>query len=994
MRSSRPILVASVLAVLIAAPGVRVQAGPGYWSGTGPFGGPVYAVEVHPVTPSIVYAATRGGLHRSVDSAATWQRIENGIGVGSSTNTLLVLDRESPSQLWTVNFGTRLFRSADDGDNWTPTGWIAPSGTRVVAMADIAGSSGGLLVSLSDGQLLRSTDSGSSFVPLPLALPAGASVSHLWTDIDRPAQVVAGIEHRAGAVPDPASAIVLWRSADDGSSWTPLLNRGATGSSFGITYDAGPGMRRYATVDRNVWRSDDDGASWALTGLFADSVVAHPTVADTVFLISQLVGGSFPSLSRSTDGGASASPMTTGLAPNPTYGGSALVAALALHPAFPTVPRMYVATQDAGLYLSTDGGASFATAHEGIAAVNVRALAVLPNPAFSGLTNRRLYVGQSDAFTASPALFASTNAGLSFSTATNGLQALHLRSLVIDPTTVGTTPGGLASTVIYAGGRSLTGPVDQRRAGIYKSSDGGASWSSLGAGLPVTGAPPVSFLGTVRQILLDPRSCASPPASGACLSGPLQTVLATSNGHTESIVGGDGVRRQTFSHRIVRSGNAGALWAASDTGLPAPVYGPVEGTSPNLFAPLLEYVVPVPIVMNVANTSVLYAGTFLNHLQDSGSTPPTIPNGVFKSVDGGATWTHASSGLPRYPGSTDTAFDVLAMAIHPTNPDIVWASAVNLQDFTNARQGFVYKTTDGGATWTNASAGINTDVDIRALLVDSGNPDTLYASGAGSLANPGLIYRSDDGGASWRSISVGLPADSALTLHLDPFNPTLLFAGTNASLWQIEQVPDADGDGAPDQVESNAPNGGDGDGDGAADALQGDVGSSIVLLRGSDGVERAVAGSFTARVVDGTGPGCERLSDVQGVVAARNGRDWVPGGEAAGRFHLYPQDLVRFELRDCSAATVDLRFHAPGIDFSAYGWSLRMFGPSVPGDESSVGWHDLSTLATRIDARTWRVQLAAGAFGSYRPATDAILFMGGPAFYDDRLFSNGFEATP
>jgi photosystem II stability/assembly factor-like uncharacterized protein len=954
----------------------------------------VYSVEVHPVTPSIVYAATRGGLHRSVDSGATWQRIENGIGTGGSVNPLLALDRESPSQLWTVNFGTRLFRSADGGDNWTPTGWMAPTGASVLAMADIAGGSGGLFVALSDGQLLRSNDAGNSFVAVPLVLPAEAVVSRLWTDSANPAQVVASIEHRGAAAADPGSAVVLWRSVDNGGSWAPLLNRGATGSSFGVSYDAGPGLRRYASVDDVIWRSDDDGATWATTGLSATQAIAHPSSADTVFLISQFTAGAVRSLARSTDGGVTALPMETGLTPNPTYGGAATVAALTLHPGYPTVPRMYAATQDAGLYVSANDGVSFATAHEGIAAVNVRALAVLPNPAFSGLANRRLFVGQSDAFTASPALFSSTNSGQTFSVATNGLQALHLRSLVIDPTTVGNSPASLASTVIYAGGRSATFPSDQRRAGLYKSSDGGASWSSLGAGVPQFGVPPVSFLGTVRQILLDPRSCASPPVTGACISGPLQTVFATSNGHSEFVVGGDGVRRQRFTHRILRSGNAGALWSASDSGLPDPIHGPATGTPPNQFAPLRQIVTPVPIVMSASNTSVLYAGTFISGSLNPGSEVSTIPSGVFKSVDGGATWTHASNGLPRYPGSADTAFDVLALAIHPTNSDIAWASAVNLQDSINPRQGFVYKTIDGGATWTNASTGINTDADIRALLVDSGNPNTLYASGAGSLANPGLIYRSDDGGASWRSVSVGLPADSALTLHLDPFNPTLLYAGTNASLWQIEQVPDADGDGSPDQVEGNAPNGGDGDGDGAADALQADVGSSIVLLGGRDGVQRAVAGSFTARVVSGTGAGCERLSDVQGVVAARNGRDWVAGGEVAGRFHTYPQDLVRFELRDCSAATVDLRFHAPGLDFGDYGWTLRMYGPLVPGNESSVGWHDLSALATRVDARTWRVQLAAGAFGSYRPGSDSILFVGGPAFYDDRVFSSGFEASP
>jgi hypothetical protein len=168
-----------------------------------------------------------------------------------------------------------------------------------------------------------------------------------------------------------------------------------------------------------------------------------------------------------------------------------------------------------------------------------------------------------------------------------------------------------------------------------------------------------------------------------------------------------------------------------------------------------------------------------------------------------------------------------------------------------------------------------------------------------------------------------------------------------------------------------------------------------VLLNGANRAtpELYVAGSFTASVVSGTGAGCQRLGDVQGVVAARNGRDFLPGGEGLGRFYAYPQDLVRFELRDCEAATVDLSFHAPGVNFGTYGWSLRMYGPSEPGNEQTVGWHDISALGQRINARTWRVNLSANSFGSYRPVDDAILFVGGPALFDDRVFANGFEGS-
>ena len=70
---------------------------------------------------------------------------------------------------------------------------------------------------------------------------------------------------------------------------------------------------------------------------------------------------------------------------------------------------------------------------------------------------------------------------------------------------------------------------------------------------------------------------------------------------------------------------------------------------------------------------------------------------------------------------------------------------------------------------------------------------------------------------------------------------------------------------------------------------------------------------------------------------------------------------------------------------------MRMYGPSVPGDDASMGWHALGSIAQRLDARTWRLSLNANSFGSYRPDSDAILFVGGPAFFDTSLFADGFE---
>jgi len=979
-----------LLLALLAAP-LAALAGPGFWTGSGPDGGPVFDVQVHPTTPAIVYASTRGGLFRSVDSAASWQRIENGLGGGSSF-AKFAIDRETPSTLWVVLFSSRVFRSIDGGDNWAATGYSAPPDAFITDLADAAGGSGSLLLGLSDGTVLRSIDNGGSFAATSLSLAPDVQSIRLFSSASRPNEVIAGVAYQSPSVPAPGTGRALYRSPDNGSSWTPLFDLAPNTSFDDVDYAAGPGGRLYAAINGLLYRSTDDGGSWLSTGLRANKVAAHPSVADTLLIgLSDRQGSG--NLRRSTDGGISAVDLASGLSPNPGYGSTVSVAQIVLHPNYPAVPRIYIAGTSSGLYASDNDGVSFTTAQSGLSAVNVRALAVLPNPANSGPTNRRIFAGHGDAFDVAVPLFNSTNSGAGWGSASSGLRAHQIRGLAIDLTTVGSSGVNLASTVIYASGRSSFDPA-LRNAGLYKSSNGGSSWSVIDAGLPTSGSPPSAFLGTVRQIALDPRSCSSPPASGPCISGPLQTVFATSNGFQQSVIGGDGVRRPTFSHRIIKSTNAGGVWAAADAGLPAAQLGPVQGTSPNEFQPLRAQAVPVPLVLNPQNPQIAYVGTFLGTSEDLTLTPPSIASGVFKTVDGGVSWAQVSSGLPRYPGSADTAFDVLALAIHPTLPDTLWATAVNIRDFNNPRQGFIYKTTDGGASWSNSSTGISTDVDLRVLIVDAGNPNVLYAAGAGSQANPGSVFRSENGGANWRSISIGLPADSALALHIDPFNPTVIYAGTNAAVWQLEQVPDADGDGAPDQLESNAPNNGDGNGDNTADALQGQVGSAISLLNNREGGPAIlVAGSFTASVVSGVGAGCQRLNDVQGVIAARNGRDFLPGGEGFGRFYAYPQDLVRFELRECSEATVELRFHAPGVNFAAPGYSLRFYGPSTPGVDNSIGWHDASSLATRVDARTWRLQLRANQFGSYRPADNAILFVGGPAFFNTALFANGFEPS-
>ncbi len=119
--------------------------------------------------------------------------------------------------------------------------------------------------------------------------------------------------------------------------------------------------------------------------------------------------------------------------------------------------------------------------------------------------------------------------------------------------------------------------------------------------------------------------------------------------------------------------------------------------------------------------------------------------GVFKSTDGGATWTHLTSGIP--------AVEASDIAIDRQNPSTVYAAIGNI--FGNAGNG-VYKSTNAGETWTKLAGGLPTSQVGRVSLdVSPSSPQTLYAlftsqassSGGGASAIGG--YRSDDGGATW-----------------------------------------------------------------------------------------------------------------------------------------------------------------------------------------------------------------------------------------------------
>ncbi len=158
-------------------------------------------------------------------------------------------------------------------------------------------------------------------------------------------------------------------------------------------------------------------------------------------------------------------------------------------------------------------------------------------------------------------------------------------------------------------------------------------------------------------------------------------------------------------------------------------------------------------VMTIApsNPQVLWAGTGEQNNRQSSSWG----DGVFRSTDGGGTWTHVGLESTRAIGR---------IAVDPRNPDVAYVAALGNLWKASPDRG-VYKTTDGGRTWTK-SLFVDTLTGAVDLVMDPSDPNTLYAAMYQRLRTPCCfngggpgsgIFRTTDGGATWQRLAGGLP---------------------------------------------------------------------------------------------------------------------------------------------------------------------------------------------------------------------------------------------
>jgi len=314
--------------------------------------------------------------------------------------------------------------------------------------------------------------------------------------------------------------------------------------------------------------------------------------------------------------------------------------------------------------------------------------------------------------------------------------------------------------------------------GVYKSTDAGTTWGSINVGLPHQ---------LTMKLQINPDN-----------SDIIYLTMWSEPGNA------------LWKGGVYKSLNAGASWSEINNGLPQET-GEVSGMTCNYPA----------LVMDSNNPEILYVGNI----------PWTPDPGVYKTINGGASWEwisrpeppnqnmdigwiteHSISGtcLGIDPNNSSSLFFGSSTHLFQTdNAGLSWDSAytssagdgywygsgfettvidvvtVDPNDSDNVYIGYwdigFFKSIDGGASFKKATEGMLYNANTFDIIIDPDNSDIIYASGGWWEENEGEVYKSNDKGENWTALNVGLPDAQVWSIALDknsPIDSRILYAAS------------------------------------------------------------------------------------------------------------------------------------------------------------------------------------------------------------------------
>ena len=641
IRHCLPVSIAVLAALASVAPAQENA-----WTSHGP--GDAGSINDLVVVDDAAYAATPNGVFRSSDRGASWQAAGlPGLSVSRMSG------RSGASAVFALVFGAwpspNLYVSNDAGQTWTSV----PGQDSVIAVGiDPVRLSTAYFASANDGSIWKSTDAGVSWQQVS-TLPANSSPQALAVASD--AIYVATYDN-------------LYKSADEGRTWTSVLPPGNAGanSSASIAVGSAAGVV-YAAETTGFCRSADSASTWTCSANPGDSIsriLEIPTEGSTV---PRLLAATSDGVLLSKDGGA-----TWALAGS----GSSLQSSLFAPLASDASGSLVLAGTGSKAFRSLDRGETWTPESAGLNSVWIGALALDPKDPSA------VWAGGRANDSSGPGLFHSINAGLAWSLAsgpegTSGPRNVYC--MAIDPDD---------SETMYVGGSA-----------VFRTDDGGQTWA--------TSDPTQSGDRNLIALAVDPDA-------------PQRVLAGTGSGLFRSEDGAGTWVPTTIAQSVYSllydDRHPGTVYATSYWDVDADYgYGTTGGSiffSRDHGATFTKGTHEFPdAVLSIARDpfqdATLYAGT--------------ATAGVYRSEDAGATWEGASQGLPNPAAGAGFILysPVFQLVADPTRSDYLYA----------ATQNGVSRTTDGARTWQPFSNGLAPQA-TEALAV-SADGRRLYAGTEG-----------------------------------------------------------------------------------------------------------------------------------------------------------------------------------------------------------------------------------------------------------------------
>jgi len=587
-----------------------------YASGSGVYGGEVQAVMFDGSGTAWAGVAGGAGIYKSTDSGATW----SGAGGGLGSNAVHAI-AESNGTMFAGVRGGGIYTLASGATSWSAanTGLVGTD-----TYSSLATDGAGTLYAASYGAIYASANNGQSWSATQFT--AAAPVMGL--------AVSPGDAKTVYAATDGAGVFV---SHDSGGTWASLGPASAS-CQGGVLVDPSDATHIWVGTAAGVYVSNDSGQTWSPVG----SIAAVKSLAWTGGNLIASTAASGLQVSDGAGAFAAVAGSANGISTMAMNGNGAMVAG---------------SIGGAGLFRSTDSGATWAAANVGLNAASAPAVAVAKS----------------------------------------------------SPTTVYGVAGG----------------------NVVKSSDHGATWTAaMGQGIvyPVV----------TSAVAVDPND-ARVAYVGA------QGVLRTKDG---------GVTWKATNANFVAS----ALALSSSTTAYAAVYNTGIYKSVNVNGDQPAWTLVSTPAMVAGMKTVVVAPSAAGTIYAGGES------GIWASTDSGETWSAPGQQL----------MHVRSIAVDPRTSTTVYAVVG-----TNGGTSQVMESTDGGQTWSDVGFGTVAVQNLTTIAVDPTNGAILYALGTSSNGSVGGLYKSTNSGGAWSDVSAGLGTHELRALALDPASTGNLFVGSD-----------------------------------------------------------------------------------------------------------------------------------------------------------------------------------------------------------------------